>query len=131
MKIIPEQVIQQEAFIWFNNKYCLKIHEPRLLIHSVPNGIPVYLPQKEMSRALDVMKKTGMVNGISDLIIHGVNGRCLMAECKTETGFQSEAQQEIQRRVQDLGGKYFVFHSFLEFQTKISHHIDWLLGKNA
>ena len=129
MKEIPEQVIQQECYNWFNNTYCLKHHKPRLLIHSVPNGIPIPIPPKERARALDLLHKTGMVNGISDLIIHGVNGRCMMAECKTEIGHQSEAQQLIQRRMQDLNGKYFVFRNLEQFQTAIAKHLPWLLGK--
>lgn len=119
MKITPESKIQQECFNWFNNTYCLKHHIPRLLIHSVPNGIPVPLLPSIMSRALDLMNKQGMVKGISDLIIHAENGRCIMAECKTELGNQSESQQSIQRRIQDLNGFYFVFRSLQEFQEKI------------
>lgn len=129
MIIIPESKIQQDAFNWFNNTYCLKHHEPRLLIHSVPNGIPVPIPQKERARALDLLHKTGMVNGISDLIIHGVNGRCIMVECKTNTGSQSDDQKEIEMRIIKLQGHYFVFRSLLEFQQKILLNIDWLLGK--
>lgn len=129
MRQIPEQVIQQECYNYFVNNYCLKHHQTRLLIHSVPNGIPVHLPPGEMARALSLLKKTGMVTGVSDLIIHGKNGRCLHAECKTEKGHQSDAQLEIQRRIQDLGGVYFVFRSLSEFKEKISKHIDWLLGK--
>ena len=129
MNITPESKIQQDAFNYFNNKHCLKHHLPRLLIHSVPNGIPVPMGKKERARALDLLHKTGMVNGISDLIIHGVNGRCLMAECKTNTGFQSDSQKEIQSRIVALGGRYFVFRSLLEFQQKISLNINWLLGK--
>lgn len=130
MKIIPEQVIQQKCFDWFNNTYCLKFHSPRLIIHSVPNGISIPLPQKEKARVLDQLKKTGMVNGISDLIIHGVKGRCIMAECKNSTGEQSDAQIEIEKRITDLGGVYFVFRSLPEFKQKISEHIDWLFGKD-
>lgn len=130
MKIIPEQVIQQECFNWFNNTYCLKHHSPRLIIHSVPNGIPIPLEEKERARALDLLHKTGMVNGISDLIIHGVKGRCIMPECKTETGKQSDAQIEIEKRVIALQGHYFVFRNLIEFQTKISFYLDWLLGKD-
>lgn len=129
MKDIPEQVIQQECYIWFNNTYCLKKHNPRLLIHSVPNGVAIELPPKEKARVLDLLLKTGMVPGISDLIIHGVNGRCIMPECKKQFGKQSPEQIEIQSRVEALGGIYFVFRSLLEFQLKISEHIDWLLGK--
>jgi len=127
MKEIPEQAIQQSCYQWFNNTYCLAKHEPRLLIHSVPNGLPIQV--KEQARILDLLHKTGMVNGISDLIIHGVKGRCIMAECKTESGHQSEAQQNIQRRMQNLNGIYFVFRNLESFQEQISKHIDWLLGK--
>lgn len=127
MKEIPEQKIQQDVYNWFNNTYCLLRHEPRLLIHSVPNGLPIQV--KEQARILDLLHKTGMVNGISDMIIHGVKGRCIMAECKTESGHQSEAQLKIQRRIQDLGGVYFVFRSLLDFQMQISNHLHWLLGK--
>jgi len=127
MKEIPEQAIQQSCYQWFNNTYCLVKHEPRLLIHSVPNGLPIQV--KEQARILDLLHKTGMVNGISDLIIHGVKGRCIMAECKTESGHQSEAQQNIQRRMQDLNGIYFVFRNLEQFQTIISKYLPWLLGK--
>lgn len=127
MKEIPEQAIQQSCYRWFNNTYCLTKHEPRLLIHSVPNGLPIQV--KEQARILDLLHKTGMVNGISDLIIHGVKGRCIMAECKTESGHQSEAQQNIQRRMQDLNGVYFVFRNLESFQGHISKHLPWLLGK--
>lgn len=130
MKIIPEQVIQQQCFDWFNNTYCLKFHSPRLLIHSVPNGMPIYLPPKEMARVNDLLKKTGTVAGAPDLIIHGVKGRVICPECKTETGFQSPEQIEIEKRINDLGGIYFVFRSLPEFKQKISEHIDWLFGKD-
>ena len=129
MKIIPEQVIQQECYNWFVNTYCLKHHSPRFIIHSVPNGIPVSLPPKEMARALDLLKKTGMVRGVSDLKIEGMFGRNINAECKTDKGEQSEDQKDIQLRIEALHGVYFVFRSLPEFQQKISLHIDWLLGK--
>jgi len=129
MKDVPEQVIQQECYIWFNNTYCLKKHNPRLLIHSVPNGVAIELHPKDKTRVLDLLLKTGMVPGISDLIIHGVNGRCIMPECKKLTGKQSPEQIEIQSRIESLGGIYFVFRSLLEFQLEISKHINWLLGK--
>lgn len=128
MKEIPEQTIQQHAYNWFNNTYCLTRHSPRLLIHSVPNGLPIQV--KEQSRILDLLHKTGMVNGISDLIIHGMNGRCIMAECKTETGKQSSAQFEIQHRMELLEGRYFVFRNLEQFQIAISQNIDWLLVKD-
>jgi hypothetical protein len=124
MKEIPEQTIQQQCYNWFNNNYCLKSHSPRLIIHSVPNGIPIQI--KEQARVLDLLHKTGMVNGISDLIIHGVNGRCIMAECKTEVGAQSQAQKDIQKRIEDLGGKYFIFRNLEQFQAEIQKYLLYL-----
>ena len=129
MKIIPEQVIQQECFIWFNNTYCTTKQNPRLIIHSIPNGIPIPIPPQERARALDLLHKTGMVNGVSDLMIHGVLGRCIWAECKTSTGVQSEDQIKLEKRVNDLGGIYILFRSLDEFQKKIQPHILWLTEK--
>lgn len=123
MKEIPEQSIQQQVYTWFNNTYCLKYHNPRYLIHSVPNGIPIPIPLKERARALDLMKKTGMVNGVADLIIHLPNGKCVMAECKTETGKQSDAQMSVQTIIQNLGGVYFVFRSLDDFKQQIQKHL--------
>lgn len=129
MIITPESKIQQESFTWFNNTYCLQKHEPRLIIHSVPNGIPIPIPPQERARALDLLHKTGMVNGVSDLMIHGVLGRCIWAECKTSTGVQSEDQIKLENRVIALGGVYILFRSLEEFKSKITPHLDWLLKK--
>lgn len=130
MKQTPESVIQQTAVQWFHNKYCLNNHSPSLIIHSVPNGIPIPIPPKERARALDLLHKTGMLNGVSDLIIHGINGRCIMAECKILSGTQSEAQFKIQDKVNALNGVYFVFRSLKEFQLNIEKYIEWLTDKN-
>jgi len=129
MIIIPESKIQQQAFIWFNNTYCTTKQSPRLIIHSVPNGIPIPIPPQELARALDLLHKTGMVNGVSDLMIHGILGRCIWAECKTSTGVQSEDQIKLEKRVNDLGGVYILFRSLDEFQKKIQPHILWLTEK--
>lgn len=129
MIIIPESKIQQQAFTWFNNEYCLLKHSPRLIIHSVPNGIPIPIPPQERARALDLLHKTGMINGVSDLMIHGVSGRCIWAECKTSTGVQSDDQIKLEKRVNDLGGIYILFRSLEDFQKKISIHIQWLKEK--
>jgi len=128
MKETPESKIQQECYTWFNNTYCLKHHNPRLIIHSVPNGVPIPLPPKILSRVLDLLHKMGMVNGISDLIIHGVNGRVICPECKTEIGVQSPAQKEIQSRIEALGGVYFIFRNLEQFQAEIQKHLVYLMN---
>jgi len=128
MKQESEAVIQQTIFQWFNNNYCLKKHEPRLIIYSVPNGIPVPLPAKEMSRALDALNKTGMTKGISDLKIEGVLGRTISIEVKNTIGVQSDAQKEIQNRVESLGGIYILVRNLESFQKEIQKHLVYLMN---
>jgi len=130
MKQESEAVIQQQIYNWFNNNYCLKRHEPRLIIYSVPNGIPVPLPPKEMSRALDALNKIGMTKGISDLKIEGVFGRTISVEVKTEVGKQSEAQISIQSRVEALGGIYIVVRNLEQFQAEIQKHLVYLQNRS-
>lgn len=129
MKITPEQVIQQAAVNWFKNTYCLKFHNPRSIIFSVPNGISVPCSLSERIKALDLLNKTGQRKGAPDLIIIGMYGRCVFPECKNDTGTQSPEQEEIEKEIQALGGRYFIFRSLSEFQKNISENIDWLLGK--
>jgi len=128
MKEIPEHVIQQQIYNWFNNEFCLKRHEPRLIIYSVPNGIPVPLPPKEMSRALDALNKIGMTKGISDLKIEGVFGRTISVEVKTEVEKQSEAQILIQERIEKLGGIYIVTRNLESFKAEIKKHLVYLMN---
>lgn len=123
MTIIPESKIQQEAFNWFTNNYCLPKHEPSYIIHSVPNGIPVKLPPNEMARALDLLNKMGMKKGVSDLIIHLKNGICIWAECKRPGETQSPDQIKLEQKLNKLNGNYFVFHSLEEFQQKIKLYL--------
>ena len=121
MKKESEAVIQQQIYIYFHNTY------RELIIHSVPNGIPINT--KETPRMLDMLHKTGMVNGISDLIIHGKNGRCIMVEVKNSVGVQSEAQKKIQLKLQSIGGVYLLVRSLEDFKEKLSKNLDWLLDK--
>jgi hypothetical protein len=128
MQILPESKIQQSIVIDFHNNYCREKHKPQLIIYSVPNGIPVPLPKDVRARALDLLHKTGMLNGASDLIIQGVNGRVLNVEVKAETK-QSPAQIEFQKRVEALGGRYILVYSLQDFQNQLKNHILWLLNK--
>jgi len=125
-----EAVIQQSIVISFNNKHCLKHHKPRLIIHSVPNGLPINgLPAKERAMILDKMHKMGMLNGIADINIKGVLGRYIEVEVKTSIGKQGEDQIEIEMRTIELGGRYILVRSLDEFWQKITPHLNWLLGK--
>jgi hypothetical protein len=129
MTIIPESKIQQEIVIYINNNFCLTKHEPRFIVYSVPNGIPIPIPPKERARALDLLHKTGMLNGVSDLIIQGINGRILNVEVKAETD-QSPDQVKFQKRVEKLGGYYILVYSLDDFKRKFEQHIKWLKNEN-
>ena len=121
--IIPESKIQQECYIWFNNQYCTISKIPRLLIHSVPNGVSMPIPNKEKARVLDQLKKIGMVNGISDLIIHLPNGLCVMVEVKNEKNTQSPAQKKIEAKIKSMGGNYILTRSLEDFKEQIKKFI--------
>lgn len=129
MKIIPEQVIQQQCRDWFQNTYCLKFHNPSLIIFSVPNGIAVKCTQKDRAIALDLLTKTGMLKGASDLVIVGMYGRCIFPECKDKTGTQQQEQIDFENKIKSLQGRYFIFRNLEQFKTEILKNIDWLLGK--
>lgn len=106
-----ESRIQQEIIIWFRNNYCLKHHDPRSCIFSVPN---------DSANAKEQMRKiaTGLMSGVSDLIVvHG--GRLLFVECKDDKGRQSEKQQEFQQIIEAQGFSYHVVRSLDEFKQLI------------
>ena len=121
MKKESEALIQQEIFNWFNNNYCLEKHNPRLIIYSVPNGSTTGDP-----RIIKMMTLLGMVKGVSDLKIEGVNGRTISVEVKTSTGTQSKDQIDIEKRIKNLGGIYILSRSLEEFQSQIKNHLLYL-----
>lgn len=140
MKKESEISQQQSYWIWFNNEYCTKSKNPRLIIHSVVNGfgftIPLIVPKKfheiiykAIAKAVNLLELSGMTKGVSDMMIHGIGGRCLWVECKISTGTQRKEQIEMQERIEALGGRYIIPRSLLDFQMQISNHLPWLLGK--
>ena len=112
MKIKSEAKIQQEIVQWFRATY------PQFLIYSVPNGVPVSLPQRIIAQIINKHKEVGMLSGVSDLIVHLPN-RILFIEVKTETGKQSVAQINFQKKVSTLGGQYIVVRSLTQFQNEL------------
>ena len=114
MKDKTEAKIQQEIFMWFNNEYCLKFHNPRCCIFSVPN---------DSSSKEETMRKkaTGLLSGVSDLIVLFPN-LAVFCEVKTPKGVQSDNQIEFQNHVESLGFEYILVRSLDEFKTKLSTH---------
>ena len=103
-----EDKIQQEMVMWYRNTYCLKHHNPRNIIFSVPN---------DSKNAVEQMRKinTGLYAGVSDLIaIHF--GQVIFIEVKTEIGKQSDKQKDFQQLIEAQGFKYYVVRSLDELK---------------
>jgi len=103
-----EAKIQSEIVMWFRNNYCLRNHNPRYCIFSVPN---------ERNNAAEVirMKGTGLMKGVADLVVVMPN-KIFFVECKAENGVLSEAQVEFGFIMDELGFDYFVIRSLDEFK---------------
>jgi len=137
MKQTPESKVQQQIYTFVNNSYCLAHYVPSLVCHSVPNGvgfnIPAQIPsslhkfvRQAIGMSVDLLKKTGQVDGIADMMIHGVIGRCIWVEVKTDIGKQSPAQIKMQNKIDSLGGVYLLVRSLEDFQQQFQPHIEWL-----
>ena len=103
-----EDKLQQEIVMWYRNTYCLKHHNPRNIIFSVPN---------DSKNAVEQIRKiaTGLYAGVSDLImIHF--GKVYFFEVKTDTGRQSEKQIDFQKLVENQGFQYFLVRNLKNFQ---------------
>lgn len=115
---MTENQLQQQIYMYFHNTYCLKTHNPRCSIFSVPNGGSRNILEAK------TLKATGVVAGVSDLIIL-IPNRCIFVELKTETGKQSDKQKDFENVVSDLGFEYYLIRSLEEFKSKISIIAGW------
>lgn len=106
-----ESKIQQEIITWYRNNYCLKHHNPRCAIFSVPN---------ESKSKIETLRKKaiGMMSGVSDLIVVRPN-EVMFVEVKTSTGRQSVNQTIFEEIIKDLGFKYHIVRSLEDFKKII------------
>ena len=105
---MSESNIQSEIYKWYNNNYCLKHHNPRNIIFSVPNG-----SNRSIQEAI-MLKATGLLAGVSDLIlVH--NGKVIFVEVKQPNKKQQPNQIDFEQRVIAHGLNYFVVTSLDEF----------------
>lgn len=107
-----EDQIQAEIYKWYNNTFCLANHNPQCIIFSVPNG-----GTRNIKEAL-LLKATGVVAGVSDLIVIKQN-EIIFVEVKTDIGNQSKQQKDFQQKVQKLGFKYILVRSLEDFKKQI------------
>lgn len=135
MKKISEASIQAESVTWFWNNYCLKHHNPRRFIFSVPTellmnvrslmigtGISSKKTDSIISVVMNKAKSTGMKNGISDCIILSEKGTFFI-EFKLPGNNQQKNQKEFEEIVTNLGYKYFVVKSTEEFKKLVHNNI--------
>src|SRR3990167_9928422 len=109
-----ESRIQSEIVRFYRNTYCLKHHNPRSMIFSVPN-------ESNGAKAMKLIQ-TGLYPGCADLIIcHrkdylvNVITRWLFVEVKNETGKQSDNQKKFEEHAAQVCVPYFVVRSLEDF----------------
>ena len=109
---MSEDILQSKIFKWYHNEYCTKKNEIPHVIFSVPNG--AFVSKREAMK----LKATGLVAGVSDLIIIQPK-RCIFIEVKLEKGRQSQQQIEFEKKVKNLGFEYYLVRSLEDFQNII------------
>lgn len=107
-----EDALQQKCIFWFHNDYS----NLRGLLFSVPNGGA--RTSKEGKR----MKLTGVVPGVSDLILL-YKTQTYLIELKIKRGNQSSVQKNWQEKVECQGFNYFIITSLTEFRRLINQLI--------
>lgn len=104
-----EDILQSQIYKWYHNTYCTKLNNPKHCIFSVPNG-----GNRSKAEAMK-MKSTGLVAGVSDLII--VRPEAIyFVEVKFEKGKQSKEQIDFENTVKAMGYNYFLVRSLDEFK---------------
>ena len=101
-----EDALQQKCVVWFWNNY------PHLrgLLFSVPNG------GERSSRQGKLLNQTGLIPGVSDLILL-YNGKVFCIELKKDNrAVQSQNQKEWQAQVESQGIPYFIIRSLSNFK---------------
>ncbi len=110
-----ESKIQQEIVRWFRNNYCLKHSVPRCAIFSVPN-------ERKDTRELMKMKATGLMAGVSDLIVV-IPSKVLFIEVKDDKGRQSEKQKYFEETMKGLSLEYHLVRSLDDFKTLLNKNV--------
>lgn len=111
---MKENKIQSSAVKWFTNNYCLKHHNPKCVLFSVPNEAI----QKMEWKQINTFKAMGLKSGVSDVIVL-MPGKLLFIEFKSAKGVQNDNQKRFQEDVQALGFEYHICRSLEEFKIII------------
>lgn len=114
---MTEEHLQQEIVVWYSNNYCLKSHNPRGLIFSVPNDTKNFMELKRK-------KNTGLLSGVSDLVVILPNEKILFIEVKFGNNKQQHNQLEFQKRIEELNYNYYVVYSLENFKQIICENLN-------
>src|SRR5690606_24718750 len=128
MKRKSESKLQSDCFVYFNNNFSLKHHNPRLIMQLVPNesassmagvlkgmGVPDRVLQKAVALVTQGMKLMGLKAGASDTIIIAPN-RVVFVEFKLPNGTHQANQLEYKHQVESLGHEYITIRSVDQFR---------------
>lgn len=114
---MTEDQLQAQIITFYNNNYCLKNQNPRGIIFSVPNGGARNVIEAKK------FKSTGLLAGVSDLILILPNGKIIFLELKTETGKQSETQIDFEKRISELGHEYHICRSLEQLKQILCNNL--------
>jgi hypothetical protein len=106
---MTEDKIQQEIFVYFSQNY------PTGLFFAVPNGGSRNIIEAKR------LKNTGVLAGVSDLILILPNSKVLFVEVKMPKGKQSEKQIKFEYKIQYLNHTYAVVRSLSDFIKLLSY----------
>jgi len=104
-----ENIIQSTCVEWFKNNYCLKHHNPRLEIVSIPN---------EATWKNNNFKALGVRKGASDLVVV-LSNKVLFIEMKDGNNTQSKEQIDFEEVVTKLNHSYYLCYTLEQFQKII------------
>jgi len=121
---MTEDQFQQNAVIWIKNTYCLPEHNPRLIIHSTPNG------GKRNTIEAKKLKATGALAGVFDLTLKMPNSIFIDIELKVGKNNLEDSQIEMIERLKSLNCYYVVAWNLEELKLKLIPIINEILTKN-
>ena len=111
---MSESKIQAKCYQWYNNNFCLKHHNPRGIMFSIPNELAG-------SNSIAMMQAIaiGLTSGVSDTIVILPKSKILFIEFKDEKGRQSDKQKVFETRILNLGYEYHLIRDVETFKALI------------
>ena len=110
-----EHGLQTRCVRWWRLTHPNMVHN----LFAVPNG------GYRTKTTAAIMKAEGQLAGVADLILLKRKGACgaLLLEAKIKGNYQSETQREWQKRIENDGYIYKIFHSLEEFVEIVNEYL--------